>query len=228
MDKKTANGKAIFQAVTTCLVVAGLLFGSAGTFHWWNGWLFVLAYFALVILLTGFFSKSPDLARERTTAGRKAKHWDQWLFAMIAAVLPLLYILLAGLDQRFGWTAPPSLNIVVTAFALMVASTGLTFWAMWVNPFFSSHVRIQKDRGQKVVSEGPYRFIRHPGYSGAIIFNLAAPVVLGSFAAIGCGVAILILFIVRTVLEDKTLQNELKSYRAYTKKVRYKLVPYIW
>ncbi len=228
MDKKSANGKAIFQAVTTCLVVGGLLFGSAGTLRWLNGWLFIIAYVALVVSLTGFFSKSPELIKERVTAAKKAKPWDKVLFAMLAAVLPLVYVVLAGLDQRYGWTAPFPFAVTAITFVVMVASNILTFWAMWVNKFFSSHVRIQKDRGHKVVTDGPYRFIRHPGYTGGIIYNLSAPLVLGSFVAVWCGVTILILFVVRTVLEDKTLQKELKGYRQYAAKVRYKLVPLVW
>lgn len=228
MNKKKIHGKAIFQAVTTCIVVAGLLLGSAGTFHWLNAWLFLLAYFTLVVSLTGFFSKSPDLVKERVTAQKKAKPWDKFLFMMISAVLPLLCIVLAGLDKRFGWTAPLPFYVVILTFLVMVLSNSLTFWAMRVNTFFSSHVRIQKDRGHKVVSHGPYRFVRHPGYTGAILYNLASPIVLGSFVAFWCGIGVLILFMVRTILEDKTLQKELKGYRQYTQKVHYKLVPYIW
>jgi protein-S-isoprenylcysteine O-methyltransferase Ste14 len=228
MDDKKTIMKAIFRAVITCAVVAGLLFGSAGTRGWWNGWLFVIAYCALVVSLTGFFSKSPELVKERMTAGGKAKPWDKWLFGLIAAVLPLLYVVLAGLDRRFGWTGELPAAVVIAAFFIMIISNGLTLWAMRANAFFSSHVRIQEDRAQKVVSDGPYSHVRHPGYTVAIVFNLAAPVVLGSLVAVWVGVAMLLAFVVRTMLEDRMLQKELPGYREYAERVRYRLIPFIW
>ena len=220
--------KAIIRAIITCGVVSGLLFTTAGTLRWWNGWLFVLAYSALVVSLTGFFSRSPELVNERMTAGKRAKTWDRWLFALIAAVLPLLGTVLAGLDRRLAWTGQLPVPIVILAFGVMVASSTLTAWAMRVNAFFSSHVRIQDDRGQTVVSAGPYRFVRHPGYTGAIIFNLAGPILLSSLPALFVGIAILLLFVVRTVLEDRMLQAGLTGYREYATKVRFRLVPFVW
>lgn len=220
--------KAIIRTIVTCGIVLGLLFATAGTLRWWNGWLFVLGYSALVVSLTGFFSKSPKLVEERMTAGKKAKTWDKWLFALIAAVLPLLATVLAGLDRRFGWTDPLPVSAVILAFAVMVASNALTFWAMRVNAFFSSHVRIQDDRGHTVVTDGPYRFVRHPGYTGAIVYNLAAPLVLASLPAFCVGIAMLVLFVVRTMLEDRTLREGLAGYREYATKVRFRLVPYVW
>ncbi|MGD0835484.1 MAG: isoprenylcysteine carboxylmethyltransferase family protein [Polyangia bacterium] len=220
--------KAIIRAIITCGVVSGLLFTTAGTLRWWNGWLFVLAYSALVVSLTGFFSKSPELVNERMTAGKRAKTWDRWLFALIAAVLPLLATALAGLDRRLAWTGQLPVPIVMLAFGMMVASSVLTSWAMRVNAFFSSHARIQDDRGQTVVSAGPYRFVRHPGYTGAIIFNLAGPILLSSLPALFVGIAMLLLFVVRTVLEDRMLQAGLTGYREYAAKVRFRLVPFVW
>ena len=205
-----------------------MLFTTAGTLRWWNGWLFVLAYSALVVSLTGFFSKSPELVNERMTAGKRAKTWDRWLFALIAAVLPLLATALAGLDRRLAWTGQLPVPIVMLAFGMMVASSVLTSWAMRVNAFFSSHARIQDDRGQTVVSAGPYRFVRHPGYTGAIIFNLAGPILLSSLPALFVGIAMLLLFVVRTVLEDRMLQAGLTGYREYAAKVRFRLVPFVW
>jgi len=220
--------KAIIRAIITCGVVSGLLFTTAGTLRWWNGWLFVLAYSALVVSLTGFFSKSPELVNERMTAGKRAKTWDRWLFALIAAVLPLLATALAGLDRRLAWTGQLPVPIVMLAFGMMVASSVLTSWAMRGNAFFSSHARIQDDRGQTVVSAGPYRFVRHPGYTGAIIFNLAGPILLSSLPALFVGIAMLLLFVVRTVLEDRMLQAGLTGYREYAAKVRFRLVPFVW
>jgi protein-S-isoprenylcysteine O-methyltransferase Ste14 len=224
----TDTVKATLQAVVTCAVVTGLVFGSAGTLSWWNGWLFVVAYCSLIVVTTGFFSKSPELVKERWTAGKKAKTWDRGLVVLMAVVLPLLNVLLAGLDHRLGWTGEMPVAVVVASFFLMLISSGLMFWAVRVNPFFSSHVRIQSDRGQKVVSDGPYRYVRHPGYTGAITFNLAAPVVLGSLVAVWVGMAMLLVIVLRTVLEDKMLQSELPGYKEYAAGVRYRLIPFLW
>jgi protein-S-isoprenylcysteine O-methyltransferase Ste14 len=101
-------------------------------------------------------------------------------------------------------------------------------WAMRSNPFFSSHVRIQDDRGQVVVSGGPYRYVRHPGYVGAILYNLGAPILLGSLVALWMGVAFLVVFVLRTVLEDAMLQADLEGYRDYASRVRHRLVPLVW
>ena len=93
---------------------------------------------------------------------------------------------------------------------------------------FSSHVRIQSDLGHYVVSDGPYRRVRHPGYTGSIMFNVAAPVLLGSFPALAVGIVFTLLMVIRTALEDSTLQNELQGYDEYAKKTRWRLLPFIW
>ena len=204
------------------------LFGAAGTLHWWNGWAF-MAYMAALAVLTGtFFTNSTDLAEERMTARKKAKSWDAVLVPLIAVVLPTLGIILAGLDRRYGWTTAITTTVSLIALVPMIAGTVLTFWAMKTNAFFSSHVRIQTDRGHTVVSDGPYRFVRHPGYAGAIVYNLALPVMLGSLVAFWTGLAILVLSTVRIVLEERTLRAELPGYREYAERVHYRLLPGLW
>ena len=153
---------------------------------------------------------------------------DRVIVPVVAIVLPLLSVVLAGLDHRYGWTDDFSMPAIVIALAVMITGGALTMWAMHVNRFFSSHVRIQSDRGHHAVTSGPYRWIRHPGYTGSIMFNVAAPVLLGSFPALGAGIIFALLMAIRTALEDKTLHNELPGYDEYAIKTRWRLLPFIW
>ncbi len=134
----------------------------------------------------------------------------------------------AGLNvERFQWS---SLNVLSTlvGFQLFIVSAVLIDWAMVTNPFFESTVRIQKDREHKVVTSGPYRIVRHPGYLAGILFTLSIPLILGSLVTfIPAGIYTL-LMIARTWLEDKTLNKELDGYSEYTKRIRYRLLPGIW
>jgi len=234
MDSDSSNKgnifiKALARLLSIVFIAAVSLFGAAGTLHWWNGWLFIISYIILVIILSGsLFSKSPELVRERMQAGKKSKTWDRIIVPLLALVLPISALVLAGLDKRLGWSRGFSDPCSLAALVLMIAASLLTFRAMKVNPFFSSHVRIQTDRGHKVVSRGPYRYVRHPGYTGAILYNLAVPVLLDSWVALGVGIAFLFLSVIRTILEDRTLHEELDGYEAYAGKVRYRLVPFIW
>lgn len=216
------------QVLIFILVLAGCLFGSAGTLHWWNGWAY-LAGAALAGLLAGRAMKAtPGLAEERRAALKNAAPLDRTLIPLITFVLPLAALVLAGLDRRWGWTPPWPLWVSVAAWGVMLAGTALTYGALKANPFFSSVVRIQKDRGHRVVTVGPYRFLRHPGYSGALLYNLAGPVLLGSLPALGAGVLVGLLLVVRTVFEERTLWEGLEGYQAYCAQVRYRLVPFIW
>lgn len=222
-------GKVIGRLVVAVLLAGACLFGGAGTWRWGRGWVFLLAYAALTVILAGtLVRKSPDLIEERMTARTRAKAWDKLLVPVVAVILPFVSLVLAGLDRRLGWTRSITDLASAVALLVMVGATLFTFWAVRSNPFFSSHVRIQTDRGHVVVSDGPYRFVRHPGYAGALVYNLAAPVMLGSLVALWVGVAIVMLLVLRTVLEDRTLQAELPGYPEYVRRVRYRLVPYVW
>jgi protein-S-isoprenylcysteine O-methyltransferase Ste14 len=211
------------------LLTALSLFAPAGTLRWWNGWLFMGLGVALVGMLTGIvFRKSPDLVQERMTAAGRAKAWDRVLVPILAVVLPFTSNILAGLDRRFGWTTALDLPHHLAGLLAMLAGMLLTFRAMQANRFFSSHVRIQHDRGHTVVSDGPYRFVRHPGYAGTILYNLGAPVMLGSLVAFSVGIAMAVLFVVRTVFEDRVLRRELPGYPEYAARVHYRLLPLVW
>lgn len=208
-----------------------LLFGGAGRLDWGAGWvlaaLFVLQQAATGI---GLWRVHPGLLAERADADEQAnvKGWDLPLARLGAVILPLLAWLVAGLDARFGWTPPLPGWLVVGGGVVMALGMALTTWAMIANAFFSSVVRIQHDRGHRVATGGPYRIVRHPGYLGAILYDLGAPLLLGSWwALLPSGLAILLMTI-RTALEDRTLRAELEGYAAYAQQTRWRLLPGVW
>ncbi len=166
--------------------------------------------------------------QERLKPGPGVKWWDKIFFAVHIPLI-LSVSLLGALDAgRFHWS--PLLPIVLypAMFVLILLGYSIVYWAMWTNDFFSSRVRIQTDRGQYVVTNGPYRFVRHPGYVGAIIFLPASALLLGSIYALIPVAIDIFLLIIRTYLEDRTLQKELPGYTDYVKKVRFRLIPCIW
>jgi 2',3'-cyclic-nucleotide 2'-phosphodiesterase (5'-nucleotidase family)/protein-S-isoprenylcysteine O-methyltransferase Ste14 len=210
------------------LILAAVLFTSAGRFTGVRAWL----YLSLVALIQGLTAlvlipRSPDLLIERSQLREGVKTWDIGL-AVLMAYSPVLMALAAGLETRF--IAPPADLDAASIIAVLVAVLGtlLTLWAMTANPFFSGIVRIQHERGHTVASAGPYQYVRHPGYVGMLAFILATPLILGSLWAFGPAILATGITVVRTSLEDRTLQRELEGYAEYGQRVRYRLVPGIW
>ncbi len=229
MPSSPTGLKTAGASLAVALVQALFLFGSAGTLAWWNGWAF-LAYntaSGLAVSL-GLYPKMPKLLQERRTAAKKAKPWDKAAVLLQVIVFPLFTLVLSGLDKRFGWTHSITLGASLLALLVMAGSSALIWYAMGSNPFFSSFIRVQKDRGQVAVEKGPYAYIRHPAYLGMILGGLAIPIQLGSWPAFGVGLANTLLVFLRTVFEDRILLEGLKGYRNYSQKVRYRLVPFLF
>jgi protein-S-isoprenylcysteine O-methyltransferase Ste14 len=211
------------------VMVAVILFLSAGRLDWVMGWAMVGIYALWVganaLLL---IPRNPELLAERAKRQKEGmKTWDKMLLSVVGLATLVKYIL-AGLDVRYGWTAQIPLTIQVVALVVSALGYALGTWAMVTNAYFSMIVRIQEDRGHAVVSDGPYRYVRHPGYTGTTAFELATPIMLGSLWALIPGVLAAVLTIVRTALEDRTLQEELDGYQDYAQQVRYRLLPGIW
>ena len=166
--------------------------------------------------------------RERLSPGRGMKGWDKAFYAVyITSIFALLA--LAPLDAgRFHWSPEIPLWLYAAAYAASGAGLAWSAWARKVNRFFSSVARIQKDRGQCVVTGGPYRYMRHPGYAGFIPLLFALPIMLGSYVALIPAAATLPALLARTYLEDGMLKKELKGYKEYCKKVKYRLIPGVW
>lgn len=211
------------------VVILAILLGVSGHVAWLGAWLCValMAVLQLAVVF-GIYSKTPDLAKERSKIQPGTKSWDKFVVAGAAVFTPLALYVVAALDHRYGWSQPIPLWFRLEGFALSALAGLLTFQAMAANRFFSATVRIQSDRGHHVVDSGPYRKIRHPGYTGMIAFHLGIPLLLGSwwaFIPAGlCGA----LFVLRTALEDRTLQAELPGYAEYAARVPKRLLPAVW
>lgn len=188
------------------------------------------AYFAAIFINAVITSvkMDPGLIAERSGIGKDFKRWDILPAILMGRLGPLAVLIVAGLDARFGWSPPLVLSHQLIAGGAAILGLLFTDWAVISNRFFSSVVRIQKERGHTVVAAGPYRWVRHPGYAGSIPYMLATPVILGSlWAFIPAGLTVLIT-VIRTALEDKTLQEELDGYKGYAQRVRFRLLPGIW
>jgi protein-S-isoprenylcysteine O-methyltransferase Ste14 len=201
-----------------------------GQWDWWEAWVYAaISIFGFIISRYLASRQHPDLLVER---GKFLQHanpeaWDKVLSPLLA-LGPGLIPLVAGFDRRFGPSAQFSLPIKVAAILILLAGFALASYALITNRFFSGMVRIQSERGHHVISTGPYRWIRHPGYAGALISYLATPILLESWwAMIPVGLT-LIIIIIRTDLEDQALGRKLEGYQAYAQKVPYRLFPGIW
>ena len=209
--------------------IAVVLMLAAGRWDWIAGWIYVgifLAFDAASAWVV--IPRNPDLLIERSRRNQDVKAWDKVIMPIAAGILPLLTWIIAGLDLRFGWGPEVRLSLQAAGLVLTVIGHAIVVWAMGANAYFSAVVRIQTERGHSVASTGPYSWIRHPGYIGAIMFSLAIPFLLSSWWALIPGVGSVILYVLRTSLEDKTLIEELPGYADYAKSVKFRLIPGIW
>jgi protein-S-isoprenylcysteine O-methyltransferase Ste14 len=202
----------------------------SGKWGWREAWLYAAALivsFAVSRLLAA--RRHPDLLAERARFMEHpdAKPWDRVLAPLIG-LGSVLILVVAGLDERLDWSPGFGLPAEVVALLAILAGLALGSYALVENRFFSGVVRIQIDRGHQVVSGGPYRWVRHPGYAGAILLYAATPVFLDSQWALFPALAFSAILVLRTGLEDRTLQTELPGYREYAQKVRFRLLPGIW
>lgn len=171
---------------------------------------------------------APELANRRASAAEGTKTWDKVILAIYFSLVLLLIPIVAGLDVgRYGWSQL-GVNYAAGGIALYAAVFILFYWAMLINEHFEGTSRIQSDRCHKVIVNGPYRFVRHPGYVAMIFAGLADPFIIGSLYSLIPGTAAIIVVVIRTFLEDKMLQNELEGYSEYAKTTKYRLLPGIW
>jgi len=219
------------RAVTGFLglaVFTGLWFGVAGRVTWWQGWAFLLTFLIYVSILVWRQSKvNPELVRERNLPADKAEAWDRVVMGIYTVILVIMLIVSALDGGRYNWSAIP-LGVQMVGWILLIVAGVIVWHVMMINAYLSSWARIQDDRGQVVIQEGMYRYIRHPMYLGIMFSFLGIPLLLNSWWAMIPGAAIVGLFVYRTYREDKMLTDGLIGYAEYTEKVRYKLLPGIW
>jgi protein-S-isoprenylcysteine O-methyltransferase Ste14 len=220
--------KLFVKSLVGTLFFLAVLFVSAGRIDYWQGWLYTSISIISVFLNSFLLRKSDELAEERSKTKADTKSWDKKILGLSALILIFTYIV-AGLDSgRFHWSPLYSPKINILGVLLILAAEIIFLTAQRENKFFSSVVRIQSDRGHTVCDTGIYKVVRHPAYSGMIITAIAMPLTLGSLWSFIPSAVSILLTIIRTSLEDKTLTEELNGYREYTEKTRFRLLPYIW
>ena len=218
----------VFQVVVGLILTTVVLLVSAGRTDWPMAWVYI-AIQGTAILINGLTiaRQNPDLINERGRRAANIKGWDK-TWAAIYTPMPLVVVGIAGLDAgRFGWSSMP-FAVQIVGLVPYVLAFITVWWAMASNPFLSTMVRIQDDRGHQVITSGPYQHVRHPMYVGAILMWIGAPLALGSWWALIPGGLTVMLVIIRTALEDRTLQDELPGYAEYAQRVCYRLLPGVW
>lgn len=211
------------------LVLMVVIFLPAGRLDWKEGWVYLIVFVtSMTVLVVWGWRRDPRLMNERSkTRMKDAKTWDR-IIVRIHTVLLVIMLVIAGLDSgRFEWTSPPLVLRVLGWIGLTLVYV-LVWQVFSANTFAIGEVRVQAERGHRVVTTGPYRVVRHPMYVGVIISVFCTPLVLGSFYALIPGALLAVLFVVRTALEDRTLMVELPGYREYAEGVRYRLLPRVW
>ncbi len=205
-----------------------MIFWTAGRLDYWQGWLFAAINLIIIAVTYFFLTDNPDLIKERMKPGPGTKWWDKIFFAFYIPLCVCVYVLASMDAGRYGWSPPFPIFVYVIGYGIQLFSHFLLVWSMRVNYFFSSTVRIQTDRGHRVVQDGPYQYVRHPGYVAGILLFISTSIVLGSLWGLVPAGLITVLLVIRTYLEDKTLQRELPGYFEYTQKVPYRLLVGIW
>jgi protein-S-isoprenylcysteine O-methyltransferase Ste14 len=228
----TASGGHV--GVLVRLVAATLLFGAllfllAGTVAWPAAWAYLAINVAILVVYSVILLRlHPDLIDERNKPPVDAKKWDKPLVAVVGAIGPLMLLVACGLDRRFHWSGPVSAAVKAVGLVLLAAGGALSNYAVAHNRFFSAVVRIQHDRGHRVIDTGPYQVLRHPGYVGSILHMTGTALALGSWWALLVSGGVSAVLAVRTAREDRTLRDELPGYVDYAAHVRYRLVPWVW
>lgn len=232
-NSKGARASVIKQFLLTSVMLIiqmTIFFIAAGDINMPRVWTYFGAAFAHYAASTTLLYKfNPELLVQRLKMKRKgSKLWDEILMRISNLTVLIAVPVVAGLDLGRSHQSNLDVPFALAGFASLILSTALLNWAMIVNPHFEATVRIQKDRDHKVITTGPYRIVRHPGYLAAILFVLSIPLIIGSLLTFIPAGAYILLVVIRTSLEDRTLNQELDGYSEYAKRVRHRLFPGIW
>lgn len=205
-----------------CFIIA------AGTFSSLRGWVYFSLYFTVsIVTLLIMMSNHLSTLSER---GKKHDNTPRWDKVLLAIYVPLAFYgiyIVAGIDVRFNG-APLDFAWMLAGVVLFLISSVLGVWPILKNKHFESTARVQEDRNQTVINSGPYKIVRHPGYSSIILWSVSVPMIFGSLFTGVVSLIIISVIIIRTYLEDTMLQKELNGYREYCANVKYRLIPYIW
>ena len=231
MNKLVLSQKArtqmVLRALLAPILMIGLLFFVAGRWDYWQAWVYTGINMIVLFLMGTLLTRNSELVEERLNPKEGMKGWDKFYFAFTTP-LYMIALVIAGLDARFGWTTGMPLILYGASVVVYLIGLGIFLWARYTNNYFSSVVRIQTDRGHTVCKEGPYRFVRHPGYVGGFLFTITIGLMLGSWWASIPQVIAALMLVWRTAREDQTLQAELPGYSAFAKETKYRLLPGVW
>ena len=239
MSERTFNEEATqlvsprqwLSLVLVYLLIPLILLMCGGDLVWWQAWLYSILFLAVGIGGRIWAEqRHPGLTAERqdTEIFQNAKAWDKVLAPLMAVSIVFPMVIVAGLDHRYNWSPEFPLWLTVLGFIFIAFGYSFAAWALAENRFFYSVVCVQTDRGHVVCDTGPYRFVRHPGYAGSILPLLGIVLALGSVWTLIPAAIASIISVIRTALEDQTLQEELPGYRDYAQRVRYRLIPRIY
>ncbi|MGI9534826.1 MAG: methyltransferase family protein [Thermodesulfobacteriota bacterium] len=220
--------RSILWGIIAFSCIGALLFVSAGTMNWVNGWIFIITFFFCICINFIILIKyNPEVIEERSHLPKETKKWD--LILMTAgSVFIIAPFIVAGLDERYNWSTLYSRWWIFFGIIMLIGGDFFILWAMAVNRWFSKVVAVQTKRGHEVITRGPYQFMRHPGYVGWGLMWLGTPLILDSLWAFVPTTITIIIIVIRTVWEDDTLKKELPGYTEYASNVKYKLIPGVW
>ena len=227
-QKLNKYGKsALIKEYLARIIMVFILVLTSGTWTWINIWIyFALATLTSMLVYIFVVRVNPSLYNERGNLRENTKKWDL-IWIRVYSLISYSSIIITGLDKRNNWSSLGN-EWIIPGGILIILSGVLATWAMAENNYFSSVVRIQDDRGQTVVTSGPYQYIRHPGYLGAILYYIGTPMMLDSWISFFPVIIIIVGFILRIRFEERTLKEELYGYERYSQKVEYRLIPGIW
>ena len=222
--------KALLVMVADLLVIIGLLFIPAGTVSWLAGWVYIALLGGVTLLVVPMLARNdPELLKERMSSPiqRNQPLWDK-VFLSVFLLLFVAWLILMPLDAvRFGWSDVPVWLQVLGALVIMLSLYGM-YLTYRENAYLYPGVKLQEERGQRVVTTGPYRYVRHPMYSCSLIFFPATALLLGSWLGLLLPLVLIALIILRTALEDRFLRSGLAGYTKYAETVKYRLIPRVW
>jgi protein-S-isoprenylcysteine O-methyltransferase Ste14 len=230
MDRKALLGKALLEVLAEFAVFAALLFVSAGTLLWPAGWAFIALFFSFALAIVLWLAREdPELLAERMSSPiqREQPLWDK-VFVAAVLVLFVLWLILMPLDAvRYGWSEVPGWLQLLGAVGLLL-SFYVLFLTFRENAYLAVVVKLQEERGQTVVSTGPYRYVRHPMYAGMFLFLPSGALLVGSWWGLLLCLVLLGLLVWSIPREERILENGLAGYDEYERRVRYRLIPHVW
>lgn len=222
------KGSYLVKSILGTFLFFSIIFISAGKINYWQGLVYIVIGLIMLLLSYTVFRIDSELLKERSKPGENTKKWDKAILGLSFLITIAMYII-AGLDSgRFHWSSNFHWSIYLLGIILTAFGQLLFLIAQKQNKFFSSTVRIQTERDHTVCETGLYKIVRHPAYMGSIIQSSGFPLLFGSLWSIIPIAIMIIILIIRTNLEDKTLKKELNGYNEYSKKTRYKIIPFIW